>query len=76
MTEDYPRFPDIHDLHIEFEDQQKIMVNIFLGGLNGRKGLNIPIDEKAVAIKLVQCLFLLNINLVTEVKSVGIFKIG
>ncbi|XP_068700527.1 H(+)/Cl(-) exchange transporter 6-like isoform X2 [Montipora foliosa] len=25
MTEDYPRFPDIHDLHIEFEDQQKIM---------------------------------------------------
>jgi len=26
MTEEYPRFPDIHDLHIEFEDQQKIMV--------------------------------------------------
>ncbi|KAK2556532.1 H(+)/Cl(-) exchange transporter 6 [Acropora cervicornis] len=25
MTEDYPRFPDIHDLHFEFEDQQKIM---------------------------------------------------
>lgn len=25
MKEDYPRFPDIHDLHIEFEDQQKIM---------------------------------------------------
>ena len=27
MTEEYPRFPDIHDLHIEFEDQQKIMVS-------------------------------------------------
>lgn len=27
MKEDYPRFPDIHDLHIEFEDQQKIMVS-------------------------------------------------
>ena len=26
MTEEYPRFPDIHDLHIEFEDQIKIMV--------------------------------------------------
>ncbi|KAL9971342.1 hypothetical protein ACROYT_G023855 [Oculina patagonica] len=25
MTEEYPRFPDIHDLHVEFEDQQKIM---------------------------------------------------
>ncbi|XP_015754177.1 PREDICTED: chloride transport protein 6-like [Acropora digitifera] len=25
MTEDYPRFPDIHDLHFEFEDQKKIM---------------------------------------------------
>jgi len=25
MTEEYPRFPDIHDLNIEFEDQQKIM---------------------------------------------------
>lgn len=28
MKEDYPRFPDIHDLHIEFEDQQKIMVSL------------------------------------------------
>ena len=27
MTEEYPRFPDIHDLRIEFEDQQKIMVS-------------------------------------------------
>lgn len=27
MTEEYPRFPDIHDLHVEFEDQQKIMVS-------------------------------------------------
>lgn len=27
MTEEYPRFPDIHDLQIEFEDQQKIMVS-------------------------------------------------
>ena len=26
MTEDYPRFPDIHDMPVEFEDQQKIMV--------------------------------------------------
>lgn len=25
MTEDYPRFPDIHDVPVEFEDQQKIM---------------------------------------------------
>lgn len=25
MTEGYPRFPDIHDLQVEFEDQQKIM---------------------------------------------------
>ena len=39
MTEEYPRFPDIHDLHIEFEDQQKIMVTritIFLKILRGR----------------------------------------
>ena len=28
MKEDYPRFPDIHDLHIEFEDQQKIMASL------------------------------------------------
>ena len=28
MKEDYPRFPDIHDLHIEFEDQHKIMVSL------------------------------------------------
>ena len=27
MTEDYPRFPDIHDVPVEFEDQQKIMVS-------------------------------------------------
>lgn len=39
MTEEYPRFPDIHDLHVEFEDQQKIMVstvyNLFLRPLEG-----------------------------------------
>ena len=26
MTEDYPRFPDIHDLHYNPEDGDKIMV--------------------------------------------------
>ena len=46
MTEEYPRFPDIHDLHIEFEDQQKIMVR-FLRSLGCRQAIGHSVKQLA-----------------------------